>query len=78
MKNELLRSLVDGKEYKNDELNVSISNVKSYQDAIQITEEYETIMQRQKRNIQSLLHRQGCMFERFKDCNDFLDMPRNN
>lgn len=33
-------------------------------------------IQRQKQNILCLAYRQGCVFKRFKDCNDFLDMVK--
>ena len=41
------KDLLKGDEYKNDDLNSTADNARSYQDVIPIIKEYETIMQRQ-------------------------------
>ena len=49
---------------KSEEWNGRVDNEKRCQDAIPIIQEYETILQRQKRNIKIALYRQGCVFQR--------------
>ena len=51
VKGELLRSLVEGEEYKNIDLNNRTDNSKSYQDAMPVIQKYETIIQRDKKEI---------------------------
>lgn len=46
-----MKSLVDGDEWENDDLNKIAGNARSYQNVIPVIKEYETIIQRQKRNI---------------------------
>ena len=59
---------MEDKRYKNDELNNKAGNAKCYQDAISIIKVYETILQRQIRNILMCpTYRQGCAFNKFKD-----------
>lgn len=55
MKEESLRSFVEGKEYENDNLNNRADNAKIYQGALLIIQEFEKIIKRQKRN--RVLHR---------------------
>lgn len=54
MKEESLRSFVEGEEYENDNLNNRVDNAKIYQDALLIIQEFEKIIKRQKRNKLSL------------------------
>ena len=66
--------LVEGDEYENDDLNARSDNARSYQGAMSVITEYETIIQRQKRNILSVGYRKGgCVFKRFKHSKRFLD-----
>ena len=51
VKGELLRSLVEGEEYKNIDLNNRTDNSKSYQDDMPVIQKYETIIQRDKKEI---------------------------
>ena len=62
MKKELLKSLLQGEECENDDSNCRAANARSYQDAIPIIKYYETIIQRQKRNILGVPYTQGCVF----------------
>lgn len=54
MKEESLRSFVEGEEYENDNLNNRADNAKIYQDALLIIQEFEKIIKRQKINKLSL------------------------
>lgn len=42
--------MVEGREYENADLKNRVEKAKRYQDAIPIIQEYEIIIQRQKRN----------------------------
>ena len=65
VKEELIKSLVNGEEYEREELNGSVDNAKSYQDAIPIIQGYDMMFQR-KRNTTVIAHRQGCVFKYLK------------
>lgn len=51
MKEELIRSLMEGDGYKGEEVNDRTNSVKIYRKATPIIKEYETIIQIQKRNV---------------------------
>ena len=72
VKRELLKPLVKGEKYENDAPNGGTNNAKSYQETITILQESEKTIQRQKINILSAAYRQGRMFKRFMDNNNFL------
>ena len=74
----MLKSLVVGDDYQNDGLNIRTANARSYQDAIPIINEYESIIQRQKRNILSVVYRQRLIFKRFKDSSHFLEVIKKS
>ena len=66
------------KEYESQELTSRIDNAKRYQGSISIIQEYETILQRQKRNTLIIAYRQGPIFEKSRDSNDFLAKVQKN
>lgn len=67
---------MEGEEYENNDLNCRADNARSYQDAILIIKECETIIQGQKKDHISTVYRQGCIFNRFKDSNKFLKIMK--
>lgn len=69
---------MEGEEYENNDLNCRADNARSYQDAILIIKECETIIQRQKKDHISTVYRQGCIFNRFKDSNKFLKIMKKS
>ena len=70
--------MLKGKECENDDLNCRAANARSDQDAIPIIKYCETIIQRQKRNILGVPYTQGCVFNRFKNSNKFLDIIKKS
>ena len=72
MKEELIKSLIKSWKFESEELNSKVNNVKRYEEAIPVIEQYETISQRQKRNILAIAYRQVCVFKRLRYNNNFL------
>ena len=68
--------MVQAQKYENTDLKNTAEKAKRYQDAILIIQEYETIIQRQKRNMLSLAYSQGFIFKHIQDSIDFLDMVK--
>ena len=69
---------MEGDECENDGLNRGATNAKSYQEAQPTIKEYETIIQRHKRDMLSVACRQGCVFKEFKESNEFLDTRKKS
>ena len=76
MKNEILRSFLEGDRYENDELNEKADEVKNYEKVISIVKEYETTIKTQKKIILNAVHSQGRVLKKFIDSDKFLDMVK--
>lgn len=71
MKDELLKSVIDGGIVENEELNLRSDNVTNCEQAISVVKEFDNIIKCTKKRMVNLAYKQGLLFQKFKELGRF-------
>lgn len=71
MKDELLKSVIDGGIVENEELNLRSDNVTNCEQAISVVKEFDNIIKCTKKRMVNLGYKQELLFQKFKELGRF-------
>lgn len=71
MKDELLKSVIDGGIVENEELNLRSDNVTNCEQAISVVKEFDIIIKCTKKRMVNLGYKQELLFQKFKELGRF-------
>ena len=74
MKDELLKSLIDGEIIENEELNLKLDSEKNCVEANSVVKKYENVIKFRKKGIFNLAYKKGLLFKKFKKSDKFKEM----
>ena len=71
MKDELLKSVIDGGIVENEKLNLRSDNVTNCEQPISVVKEFDNIIKCKKKRMVNLAYKQGLLFQKFKELGRF-------